>query len=145
VPEAQNPDASAGAFDMNAANNLEGTWACVSATVDGNVLPNETASLLRLVLTADGYKTLKGSDVLFDSSYTTNASADPKQINMVGTEGDLKGKEAHGIYALEGDSLRICYRMPGMARPNAFTSTPGSKAYLVLWKRSDESSLIPLD
>jgi uncharacterized protein (TIGR03067 family) len=122
---------------MNAANNLEGTWACVSATVDGNVLPNETASLLRLVLTADGYKTLKGSDVLFDSSYTTNASADPKQINMVGTEGDLKGKEARGIYALEGDSLRICYRMPGMERPDAFVSAPGSKTYLVLWKRAD--------
>ena len=121
---------------MNARNDLEGKWTCVSATVDGNALPSETTNLLQLVLTGERYKTLKGTDVLFDSSYTIQNSTQPKQINMVGTEGDLKGKEAQGIYALEGDTLRICYRMPGMDRPDAFTSGPGSKAYLVHWKRA---------
>src|SRR5215204_464647 len=121
--------------NMNARRNLEGTWTCVSAKVDGNALPEATTALLRLTLTQDRYKTEKGSDVLFDSTYTVNPEADPKQINMMGTEGDLKGKEAQGIYSLEGETLRICYTMPGLARPQTFESVPGSKAYLLVWKR----------
>jgi uncharacterized protein (TIGR03067 family) len=54
---------------------------------------------------------------------------------MLGTEGDLAGKEAQGIYLLEGDTLKICYTMPGQKRPTAFESLPGSKAYLMIWTR----------
>lgn len=120
---------------MDTDDKLHGTWTCTSATVDGNELPEETAALLRLTLTQDRYKTEKGSDVLFDSTYRLDASQKPKQISMIGTEGDLKGKEALGIYSIEGDVLKICYTMPGDARPERFESAAGSKAYLVIWKR----------
>jgi uncharacterized protein (TIGR03067 family) len=115
--------------------NLKGIWACVSATVDGKPLPKETTDLLSLTLTENRYKTEKRSQVLFDSSYTIDPSANPKYINMVGTEGDMAGKEAQGIYSLENDILRICYVMPGLPRPKEFQSEAGSKAFLVLWKR----------
>src|SRR5258708_559448 len=49
---------------------LEGTWNCAFATVDGKPLPDATVKLLRLTLTKDHYKTEKGTEVLFDSSYT---------------------------------------------------------------------------
>jgi uncharacterized protein (TIGR03067 family) len=117
------------------AENLKGTWACLAATVDGKPLPKDTTDLLSLTLTENRYKTEKGSQVLFDSSYTTDPSANPKQINMVGTEGDMAGKEAQGIYSLEENILRICYVMPGLPRPTEFQSPADSKAFLVLWKR----------
>ena len=115
---------------------LVGNWSCVSAVVDGKPLPDETVRLLRLTLTSDRYKTEKGSDVLFDSTYSLDSTTNPKQINMVGTEGALRGKEAQGIYSLEGDTLRICYTMPGDQRPTSFESASGSKAFLVVWKRT---------
>jgi uncharacterized protein (TIGR03067 family) len=120
---------------MNATSDLQGTWSCVSAKVDGNALPEETVALLRLTLTHDRYKTEKGAQILFDSTYTINASANPKQIDIVGTEGDLKGKAAQGIYSLDGETLRLCYTMPGLDRPQTFESPAGSKAYLLVWKR----------
>ena len=120
---------------MSNSDNLSGTWSCVSATVDGKSLGKETTDLLRLTLTQNRYKTEKGSAVLFDSTYNVDASKNPKQINMVGTEGDFAGKEALGIYSLEGNELRICYVMPGLPRPESFDSTTGSKAFLVIWKR----------
>ena len=123
---------------MNDIAELEGTWACVSATVDGRPLPKETTALLRLTLTRDRYKTEKGTEVLFDSTYTINPSKNPKHINMIGTEGDLKGKEAQGIYSLEKDVLQICYTMPGDGRPEKFKSPAGSKAYLVIWQREQK-------
>jgi hypothetical protein len=54
---------------------------------------------------------------------------------MVGTEEDLAGKEAQGIFAVEGDRLEICYTMPGLMRPTKFESPAGSKAYWIVWKR----------
>src|ERR1051325_9760898 len=83
--------------NMNKTHQLTGNWSCVSAIVDGKALPAETVSALRLTLTQDRYKTEKGGQVLFDSSYRIDPSKTPKQINMVGTEGDLAGKEAEGI------------------------------------------------
>ena len=114
---------------------LEGAWSCVSATVDGKPLSDTTVARLRLTLTKDRYKTERGTEVLFDSTYTTDSSKKPKHIDMVGTEGDLTGKKAQGIYTVRGDMLQICYTMPGKERPAAFESRPGSEAYFIVWKR----------
>lgn len=116
-------------------SSLEGRWKCVSAVVDGKPLRRDAIKLLRLTLTQDRYTTEKRGAVLFDSTYTIDASKNPKEINMVGTEGDLQGKEAQGIYRVSGGTLRICYTMPGNPRPRAFASPPGSKVYLIVWER----------
>jgi uncharacterized protein (TIGR03067 family) len=116
-------------------DSLEGQWSCVSAIVNGKPLSDSKVSRLRLTLTRERYKTEESSEVLFDSTYSIDRTTTPKQITMIGTEGDLAGKEAQGIYAIDGETLRICYTMPGHARPKAFESNPGSKAYLIVWKR----------
>lgn len=115
--------------------SLRGEWVCVSATVDGRALGEKTVAALRLTLTAHRYKSEKNSEVLFDSTYTTDDSKVPREINMSGTEGSLAGKEARGIYQLENELLTICYTMPDKARPTTFESTEGSGRYLAVWKR----------
>src|SRR4051812_20907950 len=75
---------------------LEGAWQCAAATVNGKTLTEETVKQLHLTLTKDRYKTEKSDSVLFDSTYTVDKSPEPHEITMIGTEGDLKGKEAHG-------------------------------------------------
>jgi uncharacterized protein (TIGR03067 family) len=114
---------------------MDGTWTCISATVNGNPLPGDTVKLLRMTLAGDRYKTEKGSQVLFESTYRVDPAAVPPQIDIVGTEGDFKGKVAQGIYQLAGDTMTMCYTMPGKPRPTAFESVPGSEAYLMCWKR----------
>ncbi len=120
---------------MKDTEQLAGVWSCVAATVDGKPLPVETARLLKLTFSGNHYKTEKGDQVLFDSTYIVKPSATPKEISIVGTEGELAGKEAQGIYSLEGDTLTICHTMPGEPRPPRFESAAGSKAYLVVWQR----------
>ena len=127
--------AQAPAADDTQAGELKGTWRCVSATINGNPLTEKVVAALRLTLTGERYKTEKKFEVLFDSTYTVDASKEPKQIDMVGTEGELTGKKVQGIYLLRGDVLQICYTMPGKPRPDKFESSPGSDAYLIVWKR----------
>lgn len=117
-------------------DKLAGTWSCVSGVNNGRPIPDATVKELRLTLTKERYKTERGEDVLFDSTYTIDATKEPKHINMIGTEGENKGKAAQGIYLLDGDTLKICYTMPGKERPTAFESKPDSGATLVIWKRA---------
>lgn len=116
---------------------MEGTWTCEAATVNGRALPETVTQLLHLTLTKDRYLTTRGAETLFDSVYTIDRSQLPPHINIVGTEGALKGQEAQGIYSLAGNTLRICYTMPGHPRPATFDSPPGSEAYLIIWKKAE--------
>jgi uncharacterized protein (TIGR03067 family) len=123
-----------GATEME---RLAGSWECVSGVNDGKPLSEETAQRLRLTLTKEGgYKTELGEQVLFDSTCKLDATKQPPQIDMIGTEGANKGKAAQGIYKLDGDRLTICYTMPGQDRPMQFESKPGSGATLVTWRRA---------
>jgi uncharacterized protein (TIGR03067 family) len=127
---------SAAEKETNHAARLVGTWNCMTATVNGKPLSESAVRKLRLTMTEQRYKTERTDEVLFDSTYRLNATKTPMQINMVGTEGDLIGKEAKGILSVSNDTLTICYAMPGKPRPVSFQSVPGSEAHLVVWKRS---------
>jgi len=118
-------------------NKLEGDWTCAYAVVDGKPMADSKVQLLRLALTDKRYTTQMGPETLFDSTYTIDPAKSPKQIEMVGTEGAMRGKSALGIYELADDRLTICYTMPGNPRPTDFDSKPGSGAFLVTWKRAE--------
>jgi uncharacterized protein (TIGR03067 family) len=56
----------------------------------------------------------------------------------VHTEGALKGKAWKGIYALDGDTLKICDNAPNLekGRPTALEVKRGSGYLLVTFKRA---------
>lgn len=121
--------------EIKVTSRMTGTWSCVAATINGKPLADSTVKKLRLTTTDTCYKTERAGEVLFDSTYRLDTAKTPMHINMVGTEGDLAGKEAQGIIAMEGDTLKICYTMPGKPRPDSFASAANSEAYLIVWKR----------
>jgi uncharacterized protein (TIGR03067 family) len=118
-------------------NNLIGVWTCTAAIIDGRPLADETVKQLRLTLTADRYKSERDTEVLFDGTYKLDATKDPAHIDMTGTEGDFQGKNAPGIFKLDGDALTLCYVMPGKQRPTKFVSEPQSGVFLVVYRRAD--------
>jgi uncharacterized protein (TIGR03067 family) len=117
------------------AKSLEGSWACVTVETGGERKPDDVAKQLRLTLTAVRYKTEFGEQVLFDSTYTVDLAKSPAEIDIIGTEGEFKGKAALGLLKLEGDTLTMCYVMPGGMRPSGFESPKGSGVTLVVWRR----------
>jgi uncharacterized protein (TIGR03067 family) len=120
---------------MNSAQHLEGVWQAISAIVSGQAMPSADVDTIRLTLTTTRFTTQRGAETLFDSTYTADATKSPMQIEMIGTGGDFDGKPALGIYAFEGEQLRLCYTMPGFRRPTDFASAAGSGAFLITLKR----------
>lgn len=121
---------------MNSPEHLHGVWQATSAVINGQALPDEAVDAIRLTLTRTRFITQRGSETLFDSSYKIDSTTSPKQIEMMGVE-DFEGKPALGIYEYEGETLQLCYKMPGFVRPTEFTSPPGSGAFLISLKRLD--------
>ena len=118
---------------------LVGVWTATAATRDGKPLPEAIVKQLRLTITKEGgWKTERGKQVLFDTTFKTDATKKPKHIDLLGTEGENKGKVAPGIYTIDGDTFTICYVMPGKDRPKELESKVGSEATLVVWKRAKQ-------
>jgi hypothetical protein len=64
--------------------------------------------------------------------------AKPAAIDFDHTEGTLKSKAWKGIYALDGDTLRICDNAPNLdaSRPVAFEAKSGSGYVFVTFERA---------
>ena len=110
--------------------DVKGVWICQSATSKGKALDEATAKLLTLTLTQDRDVSKRGTDIVWNAGYAVDASHQPPHIDIMDTEGVLKG-----IYFLTDEMLKICYAEPGKARPTVFDSTAGSGAFLFVWKR----------
>ena len=69
----------------------------------------------RLSFTGDRFQIRsKDGKPLYEGTVRVDASAKPAAIDFEHTEGDLKGKAWKGIYALDGDTLKMCDNAPNL-------------------------------
>lgn len=57
------------------------------------------------------------------------------RIDLYPAVGDFQGQTLRGIYAFEGNTLKICFAEPGRERPTEFVSRTGSGHILVVQMR----------
>jgi uncharacterized protein (TIGR03067 family) len=118
---------------------LQGTWTIVSMERDGKKV---TAADKALTVT------IKGSEYTFPSAggftksqegtYKLDPSKDPKTLDVLPTDGPIKGKTFPGIYELDGDTLKACFDAAGKGRPTEFSAKPGSGRVLVIYRRQKD-------
>ena len=119
--------------------SIEGVWRVVSVELaEQNVAGLEGA---KLTLLPGGKKTFElPSGVVEKGTYSVDASATPKRIDTT-TEG-REGTEK-GIYALEGQTLKLCIATRGGERPAAFETKAGTDLILIALKRADPAEEKP--
>ncbi len=110
--------------------NVAGTWAPVRARLAGNEFPIAAFAGGKLQLTANTYE-FAGDK----GTYAVVSTKAPAQMDIHGVEGPNAGKDIPAIFALEGDSLTICYQLGAGERPGAFESPSGSKVLLITYAR----------
>jgi uncharacterized protein (TIGR03067 family) len=113
---------------------LDGTWTMVSGEKDGKPLPENIVKTAKLVIKGDEHD-VKIGDVVYKGTHKLDPTKKPKAIDATDTDGPFKGKTVLGIYAVEGDTFKVCFAEPGKDRPKEFSTKSGTGHILDVWKK----------
>jgi uncharacterized protein (TIGR03067 family) len=118
------------------AQKLEGTWTGVSAERDGK--PADELKGHRLTLAGNTFVIQREAKTLYKGTFKADPSRKPGQIDFHHTDGELKGQTWQGIYALDGDTLRIADNAPDLTkpRPAQLAAKASSGHVLLVFKRA---------
>ena len=112
-----------------------GTWRVVSIEANGETNSDDNRTILvenrpdgSWTLTVDGREVASGTNKL-------DPLAVPKEIDIEITAGDGSGTILRGIYDIDDDSRRLCFRGGNGWRPREFLATAGSDSVLVIFER----------
>jgi uncharacterized protein (TIGR03067 family) len=123
----------------NMSDPIDGTWLPFKAELNGECAPDLALAKLKLVLCDGAYAVHFGGEESDSGTYTSGVSEAFLTITLVSRRGANAGRTIPSIYQLKGHLLRICYGLDGTA-PSSFASAPGSKCYLVSYRRKTEAT-----
>jgi uncharacterized protein (TIGR03067 family) len=109
---------------------LQGDWALVEMVANGEKIPDEARSNIKLKIKGNQYF-LETSDNPSQGSFKVTESSNPRLMDVT-TQG---GDELPAIYEISGDTFKACYALNGASRPTEFKSSAGSDHVLAIYKR----------
>jgi len=117
--------------------NLQGQWKSVVTEGYGKDAPNEELKTIYLTFKGDQLFAKYGTKTAEATYKLILTEAGPSQIDFTVTKGPeaVVGKTLQGIYQLEGDTLRIMYRDPGLPRPDTFMEEDKPGVYMIFLKK----------
>jgi uncharacterized protein (TIGR03067 family) len=118
---------------------LQGEWTMVSGSADGQPMPDEMLKEMKRVCKGDETTTTMNGQIFIKAKITLDPSKKPKTIDYQMIEGFTKGKTQLGIYEVDGDTFKSCFGAAGTDRPKDFTSNPGARRTLSVWKREKKA------
>src|SRR5688572_4002637 len=114
---------------------LAGAWKAVGLETDGG--PRAKTAYVDTTITFDGDEVTLAEQgyAPIVMRFTLDPAASPKAIDFILQDGPRKGETMAGIYALDGNDLRICLRIGKAARPTAFRTQAGDDTELFILRR----------
>jgi len=118
---------------------LKGTYTIVKGERHGKALPESDFKGSVVTFTEDKiYGTDRDKKEFFGATYKLDASRTPVVIHMTSTS-PKKGEKADGVIEQDGDTVRICYALPGGMAPTSFKAEE-KQQYFVLKRTKAEPS-----
>jgi uncharacterized protein (TIGR03067 family) len=115
-------------------DKIQGTWVCESVSSNGEFLPAEARKAIQFTFKGDKVTVHIGDkDTKRESTFKLDPSKKPREITMRMKDSE---KELKGIYAFDGESLKICAGALGDERPTGFVAKKGNNLLLVELKRA---------
>jgi uncharacterized protein (TIGR03067 family) len=108
---------------------LQGKWNVESFEYNG--APVDTMKGAVREFKGDKYTLTPVSGDTFSGTVKLDSAQKPKQIDL-----ELPDRTLKGIYEIDGDTLKISYRLAGDERPTEFASKPDSGIVLAVHKRA---------
>ena len=135
VPVAGAPAQDAARKDQEA---MQGTWKVAQFLAAGKDQPDDLLKKLTVVIAGDRLTLKLDGNVLTEGQFKLDPSKSPKQIDMTALTGPDKGQVSLGIYEVNGDKLRTCYRLGTEAiktRPGGFEGDKAAPTQVMVLRR----------
>jgi len=108
---------------------FQGTWTIVDRKAD----TKEPVTAPTVVFEGDKYKIKAGDKVVEEGTFKVDGAKSPKQIEVAATQGMDKGKKWHGIYEIDGDTMRAVVGPTDKDRPTKYDDPPeGVRAFKLI-------------
>lgn len=128
--------ATAARADNKEMDRFKGTWALEKfETSYAPALPQSEVEKVRAAFDGNKLTMTLESMTISEATFKLDPSKKPGHIDVTPTTGPNKGKVSLGIYAFEGDKLKLCVASPGEKRPTDFKVDKALKAGLLILKR----------
>lgn len=115
---------------------MEGSWRFAALEVDGMTVPAGALTASRLLIDGDRF-CMQSPEATYDGVFSIDVDAVPHRIDVEFVAGPEAGNWSYGLFEIDGDDLRICLGLTGVARPTAFATAPGSGHALERLRRVD--------
>jgi uncharacterized protein (TIGR03067 family) len=126
--------------------SLQGTWIFVGGEKYGAKITADKAKEEQGVLVVKDDRVRLGSKLVDESTWKSftfklDPNKQPKRIHLTGTNDGNEDKTSTGIYALDGDDLKICLNNDpdDKEQPKEFATKEGSRLVLMVFKRKPAS------
>lgn len=108
---------------------FQGTWTIVDRK---RADTKEPVTAPTVVFEGDKYRIKAGDKVVEEGTYKLDGSQSPKHIEVTATEGKDKGQKWHGVYEIEGNTLRAVVGPTDKDRPTKYDNPPeGVRAFVL--------------
>ena len=153
-PEGAGDDVGQDRAAAKAEPDFRGRWQATRFLIDARPNPVDAVETLELLLGEGSYRftggpgagpRAKGSK---EGRIRVDLTKVPHEIDLIPSSGVYKGLVQEGIFEVKGDTLKLCYGMPTIARPAEFATRPNSGIYLaefrrVVGKAGDDGPAVP--
>jgi uncharacterized protein (TIGR03067 family) len=112
---------------------FEGDWPMVSGVMNGKPTDPAHVAWVKRVTRGNQSSVIAGGQTMLKVEFTHDPKAGT--IDYVNLAGGNKGKVQLGIYAFDGDLMKLCIAPPSEARPDSFESVKGDGRTFTVWKR----------
>jgi uncharacterized protein (TIGR03067 family) len=117
---------------------MQGRWQMISMEREGKKLPDPLVKTYKRIVKENEYRVTwveDGQPAALNTVMTLDPRQNPKAIDILLGNGQLKGKKRLGIYRIDGDTETVCLAQPGKARPTRFDSSQGG---IHVWTRTKD-------
>ena len=118
---------------------MAGDCTPVLMQLNGKKQPEELLKSIKLTIRGDKYNTVVGKEK-DEGTLELDATKEPREMDIITSVGENKGKPIRCIYEIKGDELRVCYGLKVAERPTDFKADENTVGVVMLitYKRASK-------